>query len=49
VSVWVLSGNADIYLSYASGWDQSASGYSEEAPVMTMARDVLTALRKDTG
>jgi hypothetical protein len=48
VSVWVLSGNADIYLSYASGWDRSASDYSEEAPVMTMARDVLAALRKDT-
>jgi hypothetical protein len=46
VSVWVQSGNADIYLSYASGWNQSASDYSEQTPVMAMARDVLAALRK---
>ena len=46
--MWVQSGNADIYLSYASGWNRSASGYSEETPVIGMARDVLAALRKDT-
>lgn len=48
VSMWVQSGNADIYLSYWSGWSRSASDYSEQVPVMAMARDVLAALRKYT-
>jgi hypothetical protein len=46
VSVWVQSGNADIALSYSSAWNPSASDYSEEAPVMAMARSVPAALRK---
>lgn len=49
VSLRVQSGNADIYLSYWSPWNRSASDYSEEAPVMAMARDVLTTLRKSSG
>lgn len=44
VSVWVQWGNADIYLSYWTHWDRSASEYSAELPVMAMARDVLAAL-----
>jgi hypothetical protein len=46
VSVWVQWSNADIYVSYWSDWNGSASNYSKEAPVMTMARDVLAAARK---
>lgn len=46
VSVWVQSGNADIYLSYWTHWNRSASEYSAELPVMAMARDVLAALAK---
>ncbi len=49
VSVWVQSGNADIYLFYWSPWNRSASDYSQEAPVMAMAGDVLVALRKSSG
>ncbi|HTX26581.1 MAG TPA: hypothetical protein VME19_06145 [Streptosporangiaceae bacterium] len=46
VSVWVQSGNADIYLSLWTHWSRSASEYSAELPVMGMARDVLAGLAK---
>jgi hypothetical protein len=48
VSVWVQSGDADIFLSYSSAWNRSAGDSSEEAPVMAMAREVLAALHEDT-
>ena len=49
VSVWVQSGNADIYLSNWSPWTRSASDYAQEARVMAMARGVLAALRQSSG
>jgi hypothetical protein len=47
--VWARSGNADIYLSYWTHWNRSASEYSAELPVIAMARDVLAALARHAG